>query len=136
MAEALAHKGLQIAGVTIDKNGAVIFPSYLMVKDLDSHFGVLTVGTGSVMYHLKPLHEIEELHESKSDPFAVDAMRAVDLVRKGSSIAIVVCAIVDGDSFTRLYVYSCKYQSKPMYEEEIYKYSPTSLSIPMYEEKM
>lgn len=83
MAEALVHIGLQIAGVTIDKNGAVILPSYFMVEDLDSHFGVLTVKTGSVIYLLKPLHEIEELHKSESEPFAVDAMRAVDLVRKG-----------------------------------------------------
>ena len=55
MGEALAHIGLQIAGVTFDKNGAVIFPSYLMVQDLDYHFGVLTVKTGSVIYYLKPL---------------------------------------------------------------------------------
>ena len=105
MAEALALKGLQIAGVTIDKNGAFIFPSYLMVKDLDSHFGVLTVRTGSVIYHLKPLHEIEQIHKSGNESFDLDAMRAVDLVRKGSSIAFVACAIVNGDAFTRLYVY-------------------------------
>lgn len=136
MAETLAHIGLQIAGATIDKNGSVIFPSSFIVEDLNSHFGVLTVKTDSVIYHLKPLQEIEELHKSKSHQFAVDAMLAVDLVRKGLSIVFVVCAIVNGDSFTRLYMYPRESLSKPMYGEEIYKCPCTSLSIPMYEEKM
>ena len=105
MTEAFVHKGLQIAGVTIGKNGNVIFPPHFIVKELDSHFGVLTVKTNSVTYHLKPLHEIEKLHESNFDQFSVDAMRAVNLVRKGSSIAFVACAIVNDDAFTRLYVY-------------------------------
>ena len=105
MAEAFVHTGLHIAGVTFDENGAIIFPASFMVQGLDSHFGVLTVEIGSVKYHLKPLHEIEELHKSNSDQFAVDAMQAVDLVRKGSHIAFVACGLIDGDAFTRLYVY-------------------------------
>ena len=119
MAEAFVHAGLQIAGVTFDENGAVIFPSSFMVQGLDSHFGVLTVETGSVKYHLKTLHEIEKLHKSNSDQFAVDAMHAVDLVRKGSSIAFVACAIVDGDAFTRLYVYPRTSLSIPIYEVDV-----------------
>ena len=115
MAEALAHIGLRIAGATIDKNGSYILP--FIVENLNSHFGVLTVKTDSVIYHLKPLQEIEKLHKSKSNQFAVDAMLAVDLVRKGLSIVFVVCAIIDGDSFTRLCVYPREYLSKPMYQK-------------------
>ena len=106
MAEALVHEGLRIAGVTICEDGRIILPSHFIVEQLDSHFGVLTVSMSHrVIYYLKPLHEIEELHQSKSNSFAHDAMRAVDLVRKGSSIAFVACAIVGDDAFTRLYVY-------------------------------
>ena len=104
MAEALVHQALQIAGVTICEDGNIVLPSHFMVEQLNSHFGVLTVSNG-VRYHLKPLHEIEEIHKSGNDSFDVDAMRAVDLVRKGSSIAFVACAIVNDDAFTRLYVY-------------------------------
>ncbi len=104
-AEALVHAGLKLAGATIAGDGSVIFPSHFMVKQLDSHFGVLAVKPDSLTYYLKSLHDVEEAHKTDSDSFAVDVRCALDLVRKGVSIAIIACGVVDGNAFTRLYVY-------------------------------
>ena len=105
MAEAAITAALRCAGAHVDEDGSIGFPSHFFVDGLASNFGVFALqANGNAVYFLRSLTEVAETHTHDTDPFHDDVRRAVRRVQDGTSYAIILCAIVEGDAFTKLCV--------------------------------
>lgn len=107
-AAAAIESAIRQVGGVVGSDGSLGFPPLMLTEALSMNFGVLSVDDKNMItYYLLPLSKAESQCNAwtKDLKFAEDVHRGLRMVRAGTSYAIVLSAIVDGDACTKLCVF-------------------------------